>query len=93
MSAAVIWAVIEPGVLADNLAGGERVVDHPQHVAMLGGQLFTRHLAAVQAAGALLLAALVGAIAMASFDAGQHGLDTRLSTTVGAGPSERGAAG
>ncbi len=35
-----------------------------QHVARLGGQLFSRHLVAVQFAGTLLLAALVGAVAM-----------------------------
>jgi NADH-quinone oxidoreductase subunit J len=36
----------------------------PQHVARLGGQLFTRHLIAVEIAGTLLLAALVGAVAI-----------------------------
>lgn len=35
------------------------------HAASLGGQLFTRHLLAVQGAGALLMAALVGAVAIA----------------------------
>jgi NADH-quinone oxidoreductase subunit J len=37
----------------------------PQHVAALGAQLFSRQLVAVQVAGALLLAALVGAVAIA----------------------------
>ena len=37
-----------------------------QHVASLGAQLFARHLVAVQVAGTLLLAALVGAVAIAS---------------------------
>ena len=37
----------------------------PQHVARLGGHLFSRHLISIQAAGALLLAALVGAVAIA----------------------------
>jgi len=36
-----------------------------QHVARLGGNLFSRHLISIQAAGALLLAALVGAVAIA----------------------------
>jgi NADH-quinone oxidoreductase subunit J len=36
------------------------------HAAGLGAQLFSRHLIAVQAAGALLMAALVGAVAIAS---------------------------
>ncbi len=45
-------AALQDGVLAD------------QHVARLGGQLFSRHLVAVEVAGALLLAALVGAMAI-----------------------------
>jgi NADH-quinone oxidoreductase subunit J len=36
----------------------------PQHVARLGGELFGRHLLAVEAAGTLLLVALVGAAAI-----------------------------
>jgi NADH:ubiquinone oxidoreductase subunit 6 (subunit J) len=36
------------------------------HTASLGTQLFTRQLIAVQAAGVLLLAALVGSLAIAS---------------------------
>jgi NADH-quinone oxidoreductase subunit J len=46
---------------ADDLATG---VLADQHVARLGGQLFSRHLIAVEVAGALLLAALVGAMAI-----------------------------
>ena len=38
----------------------------PQHVANLGGQLFSTQLIAIQVAGCLLLVALVGAIAIAS---------------------------
>jgi NADH:ubiquinone oxidoreductase subunit 6 (subunit J) len=37
---------------------------HDQHVARLGGELFSRHLVAVEVAGTLLLAALVGAVAI-----------------------------
>ena len=37
-----------------------------EHVARLGGQLFSRHLVAVEVAGTLLLVALVGAIAIAT---------------------------
>jgi hypothetical protein len=36
----------------------------PSHMAHFGGQLFGRHLVSVEAAGALLLAALVGAVAI-----------------------------
>ncbi len=53
LAAAIVWAVMEPGAIADSVSSGDRAVDNPQHVASLGGQLFTRHLAAVQAAGAL----------------------------------------
>jgi NADH-quinone oxidoreductase subunit J len=79
LAAAIVWAVLEPGAIVESVSRGERAVDHPQHVASLGGQLFTRHLAAVQAAGALLLAALVGAVAMASHGTGARGLDERMS--------------
>lgn len=53
----------QPIVAADNPV----LVD--QHVAALGGRLFSRHLISVQAAGLLLFAALVGAVAIASRDA------------------------
>jgi NADH:ubiquinone oxidoreductase subunit 6 (subunit J) len=36
------------------------------HVARLGGELFGRHLLAVEAAGVLLLVALIGSIAIVS---------------------------
>jgi hypothetical protein len=39
-----------------------------EHVATLGAQLFSRHLIAVEVAGTLLLAALVGAIAIVGHD-------------------------
>jgi NADH:ubiquinone oxidoreductase subunit 6 (subunit J) len=35
-------------------------------VAQLGGQLFSRHLVAIEVAGTLLLVALVGAVAIVS---------------------------
>ncbi len=40
----------------------------PEHVAVLGSRLFSRHLVAVQVAATLLLVALVGAIAIVSRD-------------------------
>jgi len=39
-------------------------INHSDHMARLGGYLFTRHIVAIEAAGSLLLAALVGAIAI-----------------------------
>lgn len=41
---------------------------NPEHVAKLGGEMFSRHLIAVEIAGTLLLVALVGAIAILSID-------------------------
>lgn len=40
----------------------------PQHMAQLGSRLFSRQWISIQAAGALLMAALVGAVAIASRD-------------------------
>lgn len=47
---------------------------HPQHMATLGRRLFSQQLIAVEVAGTLLLAALVGAIAMAI-----HGKQPRIA--------------
>ncbi len=44
-----------------------KVLDE-QHVAVLGGMLFSKHLIAIQVAGTLLFAALVGAVAIAGRD-------------------------
>lgn len=61
----------EPGgSLAGAAAGRVSAADRdaeilsPQHMAHLGGQLFSRHLIAVEVAGTLLLVALVGAVAI-----------------------------
>ncbi|MEX2026385.1 MAG: hypothetical protein WEH44_03775 [Pirellulaceae bacterium] len=43
-----------------------RVLDHPHHMARLGAVLFSQHLISVELAGTLLLAALVGAVAIAA---------------------------
>jgi NADH-quinone oxidoreductase subunit J len=66
----------------------------PQHVARLGGELFGRHLLAVEAAGTLLLVALVGAAAIvAQSKAGklaQSASETACVQTVAHdGPNER----
>jgi NADH-quinone oxidoreductase subunit J len=56
-----------PGVASDVASGlPVRPVEAPegQHVAALGGQLFARHLVAIEVAGILLLVALVGAVAI-----------------------------
>ncbi len=55
------------GPAADALASN---VLTPEHVARLGGELFGRHLIAVEVAGTLLLVALVGATAVVSAQRG-----------------------
>ena len=42
----------------------ERGVLHPAHLARFGGELFSKHLLSIEIAGAILLVALVGAIAI-----------------------------
>ena len=51
---------------ADELAPEAREAEilNPEHMAHLGGQLFSRYLIAVEVAGTLLLVALVGAVAI-----------------------------
>ncbi len=75
LAAAIIWAVsqtpFDQMAVAANTGDTARSTLAEQHVAILGGRLFTKHLIAVQVAGTLLLAALVGAVAMAT-----HGGDT-----------------
>jgi NADH-quinone oxidoreductase subunit J len=55
-------------IMAAERAAGDRAagVLVPQHVAQLGAELFGRHLIAVEVAGTLLLAALVGAAVVAA---------------------------
>ncbi len=62
----LLWAVHESDLAALDSSVADRAILADEHVAGLGGQLFTRHLVGVQLAGTLLLAALVGAVAMAS---------------------------
>jgi len=53
------------------------------HVARLGGELFGRHLVAVEAAGVLLLVALIGAVAVVSRGEAAHAAEA----TTAAGPA------
>ena len=50
------------------------------HVARLGGELFGRHLVAVEAAGVLLLVALIGAIAIVSRGEAAHAAEATTAT-------------
>ncbi len=54
-----------------------------QHVAQLGGELFSRHLVAVEVAGTLLLAALVGAVAMVAHGRQQAQADRPAASRAG----------
>ena len=60
-------AASQPTSLADPLAA--------DHVARLGGELFGRHLLAIEAAGVLLLVALIGSIAIVSRTPPEERLD------------------
>jgi NADH-quinone oxidoreductase subunit J len=57
------------------------------HVARLGGELFGRHLVAVEAAGVLLLVALIGAIAIVSRGEAAHAAEATTATGSAAGRS------
>ncbi len=60
---AMVQTNFDPGETEQTLAAG---LLHNQHVATLGGQLFTKHLVAIEVAGVLLLVALVGATTIAT---------------------------
>jgi NADH-quinone oxidoreductase subunit J len=62
---------------------GEVLVD--QHMAKLGGELFSRHLVSVEVAGTLLLVALVGAVAIVI--QGKEKISTAAASR-GGGPSD-----
>lgn len=57
------------------------------HVARLGGELFGRHLVAVEAAGVLLLVALIGAIAIVSRGEAAHAAEATTAMRSAAGRS------
>jgi NADH-quinone oxidoreductase subunit J len=87
--AAILAAAVFLGLLAAGMSGmkqsvqtmdlsGQGSVLHPQHMATLGRYLFSEQLIAVEVAGTLLMAALVGAIAIAI-----HGKQPRISEEVG----------
>jgi NADH-quinone oxidoreductase subunit J len=57
------------------------------HVARLGGELFGRHLVAVEAAGVLLLVALIGAIAVVSRGEAAHAAEAAATRAPSAGRS------
>ncbi len=81
VAGAVSWATLDPNIRP-------RSGEHPvsvlavEHVASLGAELFTRHLVSVQVAGLLLLAALVGAIAIASHASGKRGLQSSIEAAL-----------
>jgi NADH-quinone oxidoreductase subunit J len=77
-----------PVMWLDAKAAADRDADilNSEHVATLGGQLFSSHLVAVELAGTLLMVALVGAIAIVAHTQGPHSQSsTRLSIAGGTG--------
>jgi NADH-quinone oxidoreductase subunit J len=83
-------APLQPGAVAPESRVPETAVDPlaDNHVARLGGELFGRHLVAVEAAGVLLLVALIGAIAVVSRGEAAH---AGVATST-AGPAAGGRA-
>ena len=70
-AALTAFLLLSPGGSADSLARRPAakpasVADNQHHMAKLGTELFTRHLVSVEVAGTLLLAALVGAVVIAT---------------------------
>jgi NADH-quinone oxidoreductase subunit J len=55
----------------------------PNHMARLGGYLFTRHLISIEVAGTLLLAALVGAVAIAIQGKQRDRVEEAITTGAG----------
>jgi NADH-quinone oxidoreductase subunit J len=72
----------EDAISADLKTGRSAIdtIDHRGHMARLGSVLFSRHLLAVEVGGTLLLAALVGAVAIVI-----QGRDERAKASAGAG--------
>lgn len=71
---------VQPAAAAADprLAQLRRGVLAEQHMARLGGQLFSRHLVAIEVAGTLLLVALVAAVAIVAHGRGVSTLATEL---------------
>jgi NADH-quinone oxidoreductase subunit J len=63
MASLIAWSTTK---MLPGSASAPVALNEPEHVAALGGVLFSKYLLEIQIAGALLLIALVGAVAMAS---------------------------
>lgn len=88
MMGAIVWASQDAQSLTAAPADSNPTLV-ADHVANLGGQLFTSHLVAAEVAGVLLLAALVGAVVIAAFGAhGRARLQRQLDSAIGAGGGE-----
>ncbi len=85
LAALVVWAVARSDLDALDHVTGERSLLASEHVAHVGAQLFSKQLVAVQVAGTLLLAALVGAVAIASYGADRRERRFLASGNGGAG--------
>ena len=74
-----------PGATGAVAAAADPLAEN--HVARLGGELFGRHLVAVEAAGVLLLVALIGAIAVVARGETTHAAEAPASRAPAAGRS------
>jgi NADH-quinone oxidoreductase subunit J len=74
-----------PGATGAVAAAADPLAEN--HVARLGGELFGRHLVAVEAAGVLLLVALIGAIAVVARGETTHAAEAPASQAAAAGRS------
>jgi NADH-quinone oxidoreductase subunit J len=76
-------ATDKPAISADPQSPVNDVLN-PNHMARLGGYLFTRHLISIEVAGTLLLAALVGAVAIAIQGKQRDRVEEAITTGAGA---------
>jgi NADH-quinone oxidoreductase subunit J len=78
-TARMVVTASEPSAGPANASAG---LGQAEHVAALGGQLFSKYLVEIQVAGVLLLVALVGAIAMAAQRVAKHDIAARLDEAL-----------
>jgi NADH-quinone oxidoreductase subunit J len=81
MTATLLWVSAEITPIAS--APASDLAPDGEHVAAFGAQLFSKHLIAVELAGILLTAALVGAVAMATQRTPGQTMNRQLQRAVG----------
>jgi len=74
--------VLQAKTTAQVAEARERNILNPEHVAMLGRELFSKHLIAIEVAGTLLLVALVAAVSIAYQSTAERSLTPGKLTTA-----------